>query len=96
MLSALYVLYSYFLKKSMPYLLFYHISEILFQRIAPGIIVILLRLSQELLQLFRYAGLKRDDRVYCIYNNDLEVHSYVENTRIGDAEVKQGHYRLQR
>ena len=41
---------------------------------------ILLRLSQELLQLFRYAGLKRNDRVYCIYNNDLEVHSYVENT----------------
>ena len=27
-----------------------------------------------------YAGLKRNDRVYCIYNNDLEVHSYVENT----------------
>ena len=26
----------------------------------------------------------------------MEVHSYVENTRIGDAEVTQGHYRMQR
>lgn len=50
------------------------------QRIAPGISLFLLRSAQELLQFFRYAGLKRDDRVYCIYNNDLEVHSYVENT----------------
>ena len=33
-----------------------------------------------IIKLFRYAGLKRNDRVYCIYNNDLEVHSYVENT----------------
>jgi hypothetical protein len=25
----------------------------------------------------------------------MEVHSYVENTRIGNAENKQGHYRMQ-
>lgn len=55
-------------------------SQLASQRNALGKNILLLRLSQELLQLFRYAGLKRNDRVYCIYNNDLEVHSYVENT----------------
>ena len=55
-------------------------SESVMRHNALGKIYILLRISQELLQLFRYAGLKRNDRVYCIYNNDLEVHSYVENT----------------
>lgn len=40
----------------------------------------LLRPAQEWLQLFQYAGLLRYYGIYCIYNIDLEVHSYVENT----------------
>ena len=40
----------------------------------------LLRTSQEWLQLFRGAGLRKNYGIYCIYNIDLEVHSYVENT----------------
>ena len=50
----------------------------------------LLRSAQEWLQLFRKAGPWKNYGIYCIYNNDLEVHSYVENTWIGNAEVTQG------
>ena len=42
--------------------------------------MVLLRPAQELLQLLRSAGLWHYHGIYCIYNNDLEVHSYVENT----------------
>ena len=40
----------------------------------------LLRTSQKRLQSLRRAGLRKNYGVYCIYNIDLEVHSYVENT----------------
>jgi hypothetical protein len=40
----------------------------------------LLRTSQKWLQSFRRAGPRKNYGIYCIYNNDLEVHSYVENT----------------
>ena len=32
------------------------------------------------IQLSCRAGLLSDYFIYCIYNNDLELHSYVENT----------------
>ncbi len=44
--------------------------------------------------IFCYAGLWKDSDIYCIYNKNMEVHSYVENTRIGNAEIEQGHYCL--
>lgn len=40
----------------------------------------LLRTSQKRLQSLHRAGLRKNYGVYCIYNIDLEVHSYVENT----------------
>ena len=40
----------------------------------------LLRTSQVWLQSFLRVGLRKNYGIYCIYNNDLEVHSYVENT----------------
>ncbi len=40
----------------------------------------LLRTAQEWLQILRKAGLLRNYGIYCIYNIDLEVHSYVKNT----------------
>ena len=47
----------------------------------------MLRTSQKWLQSLRRARLLHDYGIYCIYNNDLEVHGYVENTRIGNAEI---------
>ena len=55
-------------------------NEIQYVRYELDWLLKLLRLSQEWLQLFRKAGLRKNYGIYCIYNNDLEVHSYVENT----------------
>ena len=55
-------------------------DEIRYVRYVLGRLLKLLRTAQELLQLFRRAGLLRNYGIYCIYNNDLEVHSYVKNT----------------
>ena len=48
-------------------------DEIRYVRNVPERLLKLLRLSQEWLQLFRYAGLWRYYGIYCIYNIDLEV-----------------------
>ena len=55
-------------------------NEIRYVRNVPERLLKLLRISQKWLQSFRYAGLWRYYGIYCIYNNDLEVHSFVENT----------------
>ena len=52
----------------------------IYMRCVPDLSLNLLRTAQELLQLLRYTGLLHNYGIYCIYNNDLEVHSYVENT----------------
>ena len=44
--------------------------------------MILLRPAQELLQLFRYAGLLNDYGIYCIYNNDLEVSAMLKTPEL--------------
>lgn len=55
-------------------------AESQYVRSAPDRRLKLLRTSQKWLQSFRRAGLRKNYGIYCIYNNDLEVHSYVENT----------------
>ena len=42
----------------------------------------LLRPAQELLQLFRYAGLLPYYGIYCIYNNDLEVSAMLKTPEL--------------
>ena len=55
-------------------------DEIRYVRYVPGWLLKLLHTSQKWLQSPRRAGLLHDYGIYCIYNNDLEVHGYVENT----------------
>ena len=55
-------------------------NEIRYVRYVLDWLLKLLRTSQKWLQSLRRAGLWKNYGIYCIYNNDLEVHSYVENT----------------
>ena len=55
-------------------------DEIRYVRYVPDWLLKLLRTSQKWLQSLRRAGLRKNYGIYCIYNIDLEVHSYVENT----------------
>ena len=55
-------------------------DEIRYVRNVPERLLKLLRTSQKWLQSLRRAGLRKNYGIYCIYNIDLEVHSYVENT----------------
>ena len=48
-------------------------DEIRYVRYVPDWRLKLLRTSQEWLQLFRRAGLRKNYGIYCIYNIDLEV-----------------------
>ena len=55
-------------------------DEIRYVRYVPDWLLKLLCTSQKWLQSLRRAGLRKNYGIYCIYNIDLEVHSYVENT----------------
>ena len=58
--------------------------------------MILLCPAQLLLQLLRMAGLLPFHEIKCICKITQDECSYVKDTRIGNADVRQGHYCMQR